>query len=357
MHNTITLTLAAVAIATFSLHAQVLLQDNFNDNKLDGTKWRVVTKGIPGKPAVYERNKRIELVNRGYLVSQKQFDPSKIGGIRITGKWTFVKSSGDFDIMRIVTRSDATPSGRYGEVRSGLVFTTSLSYSPKSFIAGISNPGIKVGSRTWTGSLKSQVGRVYHFEILDTRCFARFTITDPVTKAFTTASVSIIQDATTTKHIVFYNRERIFGDKVAYLDDVVVSRVAGGSLCATTSAISVASGGSATFLISAGQSHARKFYLLLGSMSGTTPGVRVGSLTLPLNPDSYFAYTAGDPGGLIRGSLGILDLQGRGSAKLVLPPKLATPFVGRTLNHAYLVLRLGPQFDSVSNAVPLKLVK
>ncbi|MEZ5988947.1 MAG: hypothetical protein R3F30_07445 [Planctomycetota bacterium] len=49
--------------------------------------------------------------------------------------------------------------------------------------------------------------------------------------------------------------------------------------------ISLYAGGTRTLRIRAGQAHAKKLYLVLGSTTGTSPGTTFGNVVLPLTLD------------------------------------------------------------------------
>jgi hypothetical protein len=89
------------------------------------------------------------------------------------------------------------------------------------------------------------------------------------------------------------------------------------------------------------------------------PGVSIdGGMTLPLNIDPYYLLALGYPNTpLFTNSLGVLDLEGRASASINLPPGLDPSLAGLTLHHAYVVLAFpGPTLAFASNAVPLTLI-
>lgn len=103
--------------------------------------------------------------------------------------------------------------------------------------------------------------------------------------------------------------------------------------------LSVAAGGGASFLLSAGPANALLPYLLLGTASGTSPGVPLGGLVVPINPDPYTDFTLLAPGQPpLVDSLGVLDGNGVGQAGLLLPPGSPASLVGLTLDHAYVVI-------------------
>ena len=118
-------------------------------------------------------------------------------------------------------------------------------------------------------------------------------------------------------------------------------------------------GGTQTFRIDAGTGHSGKTYLLVGTATGTTPGIPLAPrLTLPLNYDPYFQLTFDLRNVLIANSLGSLDAGGQGTASLTLPPLQIPSLVGVRLHHAYVVATPTPlTFHLASNPVPLTLVK
>ncbi len=122
--------------------------------------------------------------------------------------------------------------------------------------------------------------------------------------------------------------------------------------------VSLSKGGSQTFGLDAGAMHANKSYLLLGTLSGTTPGINLGNnVILPLNFDGYFSITLAYPNSLLlMNSLGKLDASGKAAARWTAIPLIPRALVGKLFHHAYVVIGNSP-FDMASNAVPLTLVK
>jgi len=103
---------------------------------------------------------------------------------------------------------------------------------------------------------------------------------------------------------------------------------------------------------------------VLGSLTGTSPGISFGSVHLPLNVDPYFQIALTKPNlGPLFNSLDFLTASGTGPGgpeqpTFVLPAGAAEDFVGQTIHHAYLVLDY-PGTGAVtftSNAVALELV-
>lgn len=125
------------------------------------------------------------------------------------------------------------------------------------------------------------------------------------------------------------------------------------ALTAEPAAASATAGMTQEFHLDAGESRAGELYFLLGSASGIDPGIDLGTVVLPLNPDDYFLATlqlGGTPPFL--GFQGVLDSAGTARAVLRLPPGLPA-LAGKTLHHAFAV----PADDAIlaSNAVRLEL--
>jgi len=131
------------------------------------------------------------------------------------------------------------------------------------------------------------------------------------------------------------------------------------SLQSSPASVSLLRGGKVTFELHAPQKHGNKLYILLGSISGTTPGLKLGGLTLPLNVDPWFWYTAASPNGLIQSSLAFLAADGSGSASLTIPPLSPLSMSGIKMQHAYLVFSLIPIYsvDFASNPTETTLTK
>lgn len=98
-------------------------------------------------------------------------------------------------------------------------------------------------------------------------------------------------------------------------------------------------GGEQLLRVAAGPEFAGDFYYVLGTFSGTVPGIPLGAFTLPLNYDAYFAITLAFPNNPppMLANFGLLDEVGMGSAFFIVPQ--ASSFLdGVTFDHAYLVL-------------------
>lgn len=113
-------------------------------------------------------------------------------------------------------------------------------------------------------------------------------------------------------------------------------------MLASTPTLSAAIGGTQNLLLDLGPDGAGDTFLLLGSTSGFTPGVIVGSITIPLNDDTYFVWTLTHANtGILKGTLGTLDSDGRASCSVCLPPGATAGLIGTELHHAGIGLDFG----------------
>jgi len=128
------------------------------------------------------------------------------------------------------------------------------------------------------------------------------------------------------------------------------------SLSASASSVSLSAGGVVNFTLDGGAASASQLYLLLGSASGTAPGVAVDGLTLDLVFDAYLSYTLTHANTApYANTLGALDGVGMGSASLTVPPASDPSLAGAVVNHAFLVLN-GGVVTLTSNPTSLTLL-
>lgn len=122
--------------------------------------------------------------------------------------------------------------------------------------------------------------------------------------------------------------------------------------------VSAQLGGVQRLEILAGPAHAGAFYLTLGSVSGTAPGLDLLGQHVPLQPDAYFWFTVSDPNTtLLASSLGVLDAAGRAESTFHLPPSLPGVAEGLELHHATLVAAPGGGIALVTNPVALTVTR
>jgi hypothetical protein len=190
----------------------ILLQDNFDDNSLDASKWNAVTAGIPQAGAsVVEANSRLQMTGRGHLVSAQQFDPAD-GGIRVEGRWTF----GSDDFMQVLTRSDGQPSGGFGETLNGIEFFAFDGNDQMSISQRVNGVSTNLG----TTAIDISAGDVFDFLITDDGDNLLFQLTQVGGDGTTAQLVGASSQSYAQNFLAFHNRE---SGRVAFLDDVVVS--------------------------------------------------------------------------------------------------------------------------------------
>jgi hypothetical protein len=120
--------------------------------------------------------------------------------------------------------------------------------------------------------------------------------------------------------------------------------------------LSLSAGGALALEIDTGPGYQGLPYLILGSLSGTSPGIAVDGVVLPLVPDAYLDHTllfAGSPA--YDGTAGVLDPDGATTAQIAFPPGIDPSLAGQVAHHAALVF--GPSGDAIwaSEPVPLAL--
>jgi len=121
------------------------------------------------------------------------------------------------------------------------------------------------------------------------------------------------------------------------------------------SGISAQDVGPVRFLLDAGAANAGRPYFLLGSASGTSPGIALpGGLILPLNLDAFLRRVRAEAGTpAFQGFSGTLDGNGQALAVMDLSGGALPAQPGESLHFAFLCL--GP-FDYVSNTVEVKVL-
>ena len=135
-----------------------------------------------------------------------------------------------------------------------------------------------------------------------------------------------------------------------------VGELACAALFGEPTAIPTTVGGAQVLALNAGPALAGRLFLLLGSFSGTQPGVPIDGHVLPLQVDDYLLHTLAHPNALpLVGGLATLDAEGRAVARFLVPPGLDPALVGDTVHHAYVVFDAGPSVVFVSNAESLLL--
>ena len=135
---------------------------------------------------------------------------------------------------------------------------------------------------------------------------------------------------------------------------IVKTRI--GSLTGTPRTISAAAGGTHSLFLNAATPHAGEAYLVVGSVSGTSPGVQAGAFNVPLNPDFYTNFMLQNPNVSPFGNtLGALNGNGRAVATVTVPPGLLG-ISGLVLNHAFVTVNGLNALAFVSEAASLTIV-
>ena len=109
------------------------------------------------------------------------------------------------------------------------------------------------------------------------------------------------------------------------------------------------------FYVDAGKQHAGKSYAIFGSITGTSPGITLSGIHIPLNVDPYTDFTIWNPGSTFFTNFnGTLNSNGEATASFNVPANLPT-LPSFTLHHAYIVFDGSGKIYMASNAVPLHL--
>jgi len=93
------------------------------------------------------------------------------------------------------------------------------------------------------------------------------------------------------------------------------------------------------FDLDAGPGRAGRTYLIAAGSSGTSPGTPVGSVMVPINRDGVTNWVLANLGNpMIAGFYGSLDSMGRGNGTFAPAAGILAPFVGRSLDFAFVTL-------------------
>ena len=112
-------------------------------------------------------------------------------------------------------------------------------------------------------------------------------------------------------------------------------------------------GGASRLHMDLGVTNAQRPYLILVGMSGSTPGIMLGSLKIPLNFDALTALGLDAVNSSVFASfMGQLDAQGLGLGTFQLPAGIGAPLKGYTLTFSHLLI---DAFDFASRPVSVRL--
>lgn len=130
---------------------------------------------------------------------------------------------------------------------------------------------------------------------------------------------------------------------------IELHRGSAGDLLGSPPSISISAGGVQDLYLDPGTSHAGEFYLLLGTHSGTAPGIAAGELNLPLNLDEYLLYSLNCPTcPPFKWNFQTVAADGTARVRVTIPPNALGPAqVGVEFHHAY-ALAAGPNLTYMS---------
>lgn len=165
----------------------------------------------------------------------------------------------------------------------------------------------------------------------------------------------------------------LFGDQVLVgdsLDDNPFPAPYSGSvyvfdlqpLSSAATDVSLSGSGAQLLEVDAGHLNEGETYIVLGSISGTSPGIPVfRGFSLPLNPDAYFNFTFLNPNTPpLANSLGKLNEAGHAEASFSVPanlnPHIAAQLAGLTVHHAFATFLPNGTVSFVSNPLSLTLI-
>lgn len=153
-------------------------------------------------------------------------------------------------------------------------------------------------------------------------------------------------------------RSKCFADDgtFAFRTGFGVLKVRLGSLTGLPRKISAAAGGVQSLYLNAMPAHAGEIYVVAGTLSGTSPGVSVGTFLVPINLDFYTNIILSNenlpPFG---NTLGVLNPAGRSVATITVAPGIPG-IAGAVFHHIYATLNTSGALTFVSEPAALTIV-
>jgi len=198
-----------------SVLGDLLLTDDFQGDKLDRSRWRVITEGIRSSNAkILVEEGHVELSNRAHLVTREQYDPAQLGGLRLRGRWTFESEN---DTMQILTRSDGVPNpATNGDTQNGVEF---IANTEQGGVMGIYGRG-EAELPFAIALVPIQVGDTFDFEIVDDGTNVSLTLTEVGGEGATATVSTVCHVDRATDFVVFHNREQGRKSRRALLEHV-----------------------------------------------------------------------------------------------------------------------------------------
>lgn len=292
--------------------------------------------------------------NPGF-VRYYRIDPQAFGGLQFLGELSDFNTTqySDFgaelamsEEYLAVQSADGSSSGSSGEGeriemyrwQSDLpVYDGSIQLPAGSFSIGdameISGNSLAVTVRSFTGT------RVLLYQRLQGNWVLRTTFDEPEGAGVSPYSLGVDGQRVVTVGSTLTTTNA--ADGAAWIWDFSGTECPG--LVTSPRELSVSQGGEVDWLTSLAPSSAGSLYLVLGSSSGTTPGVPLGQLNVPLNYDSWSLFTLTSINqGPLQNTLGVLDNLGGAASRLTAPSGNDPALIGATLHQATLT------FDPVS---------
>ncbi len=141
-----------------------------------------------------------------------------------------------------------------------------------------------------------------------------------------------------------------------YVYDLTFTIKPQAALTSDIDVVSVSAGGTQVLTLDAGPANAGKDFIVLGSASGTLPGIEIGGVQIPLNQDTYFALLFGDADIQAKfGSVGVLDGLGQATVNIIVDPGAPEFLIGTKVDHAFVLFEPGGIAFFSSSPVPLFL--
>lgn len=206
---------------------RIALEDDFSGPGPDPSRWEAVLRAP--RSGIRVEDGRAVLANRGWLVTAEAFDPVRLGGVRVRGRWSFAGpteggGSAQVNIFSVVLRASLEEGPAYHEAGSGIKFNC-FSNNGRIYVAS-EGPAFQLSRNRPRGFLK-EVGKIetYAFEIVDDGVGVTFTVWDEAEPANRSqARTTVLRDASGDDRIVFYGREFHDPDRryEVRLDDVAI---------------------------------------------------------------------------------------------------------------------------------------
>lgn len=161
-----------------------------------------------------------------------------------------------------------------------------------------------------------------------------------------TASVSSKDEV-----VVFWEDARLGSDDIFGQNIHADGTLGADYLSVDVASLSLSAGGTAQLALDAGSAFAGKTYWMLGSNTGTSPGLNGYGVHIDLNNGTYFQLTFSNPThGLLSGFRGTLDASGKAIAAVSIPAGFNPALAGSTISHAFVTVEAGGVVTLVSES-------